>query len=290
MNNPGVLVFFGAHPDDESFGPGATLALYALRGLKVYYVCSTQGESGTVDPELLQGYSSIGDLRWNELKKAARVLGLADIIYLGYRDSGVSGSNNNNHPDALTRASVDQIAGKMVKIIRELKPDIVLTHDPGGGYFHPDHTATHHAAVKAFYAACDPLLFPEAGVPHLASKLYFATVHHGFTRLMIKIMPIMGQDPHHFGRNKDIDITKMMKTDYPVHAVIRPTREALARQSRAISCHISQRASAPDTSSSLFKIVNLLHRRKDYFTRDYPLPRRTTEKDLFDGITRKVDK
>jgi N-acetyl-1-D-myo-inositol-2-amino-2-deoxy-alpha-D-glucopyranoside deacetylase len=290
MNKPGVLVFFGAHPDDESFGPGATLALYALRGVKVVYVCSTRGESGTVDPELMQGYSSIGDLRWDELKKAGRALGLADIIYLGYRDSGVSGSENNNHPDALAMAPVDQIAAKMVKIIREFKPDVVLTHDPGGGYFHPDHTATHKAAVKAFYAASDPQLCPEAGPAFRASRLYFATVHHGFTRLIIKIMPVMGQDPHHFGRNKDIDMTKMMKTDYPVHAVIRPTREALDKQARAISCHVSQLVSAPDTSSLLFKIVNLLHRRKDYFTREYPPPGRPKEQDLFDGITHEAGK
>ncbi len=133
MSKQRTLVFFGAHPDDETFGMGATLALYALRGVKVYCVCSTRGEAGTVDPELMKGYATIGDLRWNELKCAAQVLGLADITYLGYRDSGMQGSEQNKHPDALAMALTEEVTGRMVKIIRELKPDVVLTHDAGGG-------------------------------------------------------------------------------------------------------------------------------------------------------------
>jgi LmbE family N-acetylglucosaminyl deacetylase len=84
MSKDKTLVFFGAHPDDETFSLGATLALYVLRGVKVYCVCSTRGEAGTVDPELMKGYATIGDLRWNELKCAAQVLGLTDIIHLAF--------------------------------------------------------------------------------------------------------------------------------------------------------------------------------------------------------------
>jgi hypothetical protein len=79
-------------------------------------------------------------------------------------------------------------------------------------------------------------------------------------------------------------MTKMMRVDYPVHAVIRPTRKALNMQAGAISCHISQILSQPDRSAFLFKITNLLIRRTDYFIRDYPPPGRLTEKDLFEGI------
>ena len=138
MNKQKTLIFFGAHPDDETFGMGATLALYALQGVKVYYVCSTRGEAGTVDPELMKGYATIGDLRWNELKYAAQVLGLADIIHLGYRDSGMQGSEQNKYPDTLAMAPIEEVTGRMVKIIRELKPDVMVTHDAGGDYGHPD--------------------------------------------------------------------------------------------------------------------------------------------------------
>src|SRR4030042_1311696 len=98
MDKSRTLLMTGAHPDDESFGPGSTLAQYAAAGVKVYYVCGTRGEVGEVTPEAMKGYSSIGNLRSDELKCAATVLGLTDVIFLGYRDSGMAGSADNKHP------------------------------------------------------------------------------------------------------------------------------------------------------------------------------------------------
>ena len=94
MNKQKTLVFFGAHPDDESFGIGSTLAQYAASGVRVYYVCSTGGESGTVDPKYLKGNTSIKQLRSAEMRCAAEVLGLAGVYDLGYRDSGMRGSES----------------------------------------------------------------------------------------------------------------------------------------------------------------------------------------------------
>src|ERR1035437_8930118 len=85
MNKQRTLIFFGAHPDDETFGMGTTLAHYVQRGAKVYYVCSTGGEEGTVAPQHMTGHSSIAELRHGELKAATKVLGLADVRMLGYR-------------------------------------------------------------------------------------------------------------------------------------------------------------------------------------------------------------
>ena len=90
------------------------------------------------------------------MKCAAQFPGLAGVIYLGYRDSGMRGSADNKHPDSLAMASIDEVASLIVKIIRELRPDVVVTHDAGGGYGHPDHIATHNAVIKAFYAAVAP--------------------------------------------------------------------------------------------------------------------------------------
>ncbi len=117
-----TLVFFGAHPDDETFGPGATLAHYAAAGVRVYYSCATRGEAGSTDPEMLKGYASMGDLRWHELECAARELGLAGVTHLGYRDSGMSGTPENTHPNALAAAPIEQVTGRMVKVVRELNP------------------------------------------------------------------------------------------------------------------------------------------------------------------------
>ncbi|MFH1485765.1 MAG: PIG-L family deacetylase, partial [Chloroflexota bacterium] len=208
MSKPKTLIFFGAHPDDETFGIGSTLAQYAISGVKVYYVCATRGEAGTVDPEQLMGFASIRDKRWAELRCAAQVLGLTDVIHLGYRDSGMPGSKDNQLPDSLLMAPVDEVAGRVVKIIRELKPDVVITHDSGGGYGHPDHVAVHNATVKAFYAANDSEQYPQAGPVFQPSKLYFAVRSHQLLKMMVRLMPLFGQDPRHFGRNKDIDLTK----------------------------------------------------------------------------------
>ena len=206
MNKPGTLVFVGAHPDDETFGTGAILAKYSVSGVKVYYVCATRGEAGTVEPKYLQGYSNIGDMRWNELKCASQVLGLTDFIHLGYRDSGMLGAPDNSHPEALMKAPLDEVAGRLVKIFRAIQPDVVITHNSEGGYGHPDHIAVHQATVKAFYASGDPKQYPEAGPVFKPSKLYFGLRPHRLMKVMLKLMPLFRQDPHHFGRNRDIDL------------------------------------------------------------------------------------
>jgi N-acetyl-1-D-myo-inositol-2-amino-2-deoxy-alpha-D-glucopyranoside deacetylase/mycothiol S-conjugate amidase len=135
------------------------------------------------------------------------------------------GSEQNKLPDALATASVETIAGRMAKIIRELKPDVVVTHDAGGDYGHPDHIATHKATGEALYAAGDPAQYPEAGAVFRPSKLYFGVRPRQFMKLLVKLMPMFGQNPHHFGRNKDIDITKTTDVDYPFMQVyVRPNR------------------------------------------------------------------
>jgi LmbE family N-acetylglucosaminyl deacetylase len=281
-----TLVFFGAHPDDESFGVGSTLAQYAASGVKVYYVCSTGGELGTVDQKHLQGHDTIEELRAAELKCAAEVLGLAGVFYLGYRDSGMRGSADNKHPDSLVMAPLEEVAGRAVKIIREIKPDIVVTHDAGGGYGHPDHIVTHDMTEKAFFAAGDTGQYPEAGPAFQPRKLYFAVRPRRLMKMMVRLMPLFGQDPHHFGRNKDIDFTKMIGVEYPVHAVISLKKQSIAIRNRAVACHKSQ--SSGQRRPVLFRILEIVEKvlgSKDYFMRAYPHPTRKREKDLFEGIT-----
>ncbi len=125
-----------AHPDDESFGMGGTLALYAQRGVAVHLVCATRGEVGEVNSQRMNGYQSVGDLREAELRCAAGKLGLSGVHFLGYRDSGMTGSPDNYHPLALAAAPLDEVANKVTTIIRRLRPQVVVTFDPAGGYRH----------------------------------------------------------------------------------------------------------------------------------------------------------
>jgi mycothiol S-conjugate amidase len=206
-----------AHPDDESFGLGGTLALYASKGYDTYLVCATRGEVGTVDEEHLNGFKDIAELRTAELQRAAKILGLKEVFLLGYRDSGMPGSEENKHPDAQINHSVDEVAAKVVKYIRDLKPDIVITFDPIGGYKHPDHIHIHKATVLAFEKADDASFHPEAGVPFKPPALYYQVFSRRILRLMVHLMPLFGKDPTKFGRNEDVNLRELAEVDFPVH-------------------------------------------------------------------------
>jgi LmbE family N-acetylglucosaminyl deacetylase len=234
----------------------------------------------------MQGFKTIADLRTAEMECAAKVLGLAGVIYLGYRDSGMTGSSDNQNPASLFNAPIEQVASLMVKIIRELKPDVVITHDAGGGYGHPDHIATHNAVVKAFHAANDPAQFPQAGPPFQPAKLYFGVRPAGIMKIAVRLMPLLGQNPRKFGRNKDIDLTKMLDVKYPVHAIVRLKTDSLAIRDGASACHASQGGGRPRPGPfRIFRLIESLRGQRDYFMRDYPpVTSKHLEKDLFEGI------
>ncbi|MDP6221748.1 MAG: PIG-L deacetylase family protein [Dehalococcoidales bacterium] len=281
MGKQKTLVFFGAHPDDEAFGVGGTLAQYAAAGVKVYYACATRGEAGDVAPEHIKGYDTIGDMRWAELKCSAQVLGLAGIIHLGYRDSGMPNSRANKHPKALVAALPEQVVGCVVQVIRELKPEVVITFDPIGGYRHPDHIAINNATVKAFYVAGDPKQYPEAGPAFQPQKLYFSVFSRRFLKVAVKLLPLFGQDPHRLGSNKDIDVTSLAEIEFPIHATISLTKQAIETRGRAVICYVSQRP----RRATLFRIIERLPGQRDLYMRAYPPPdTRRREGDLFEGV------
>ena len=209
-----------AHPDDESFGLGGTLALYARKGYDTYYVCATRGEAGTVNAEYLNGFKDTAELRTNELMRAAKILGLKEVFFLDYRDSGMPETEENKHPDAQINHSLDEVAGKVVKYIRELKPDVVITFDPIGGYKHPDHIHIHKATVLAFEKADDASFHPEAGSPFKPRALYFQVFSRRILRWSVRLMPLFGKDPTKFGLNQDVNLRELAEVDFPVHARI----------------------------------------------------------------------
>ena len=228
-----------AHPDDESFGLGGTLALYASKGYDVYYVCATRGEAGTVDEEHLKGFKDTAEMRTAELMKAAQALGLKEVFFLGYRDSGMPGTEPNQHPDAQINAPIDEVAGRVVKYIRDLKPQVVLTFDPIGGYKHPDHIHIHKATVVAFENSDNASFHPEAGAPFKAKALYYQVFPKGLLKAAVRLMPLFGKDPTKFGRNGDINIKELAEVTFPIHVRlnVQPVSEAKRKASEA---HASQ--------------------------------------------------
>lgn len=271
-----------AHPDDESFGMGGTLALYAGRGVEVHLICATRGEAGSMDEDCLDGFDSIAARRESELRCAAGILGLTGVYFLGYRDSGMPGSADNRHPQALINAPIQEVAEKIAHHIRLLQPQVVLTFDPIGGYKHPDHIAVHRATVEAFYLAAEDS-FQDDLPPYQPERLYFHLMPRGFLRFGVFLMRITGRDPRRFGRNGDIDLLSLVEEgDFPTHAVIR-YRQVYEKKEAASRCHESQLGGAA-MNNPLMRFFNRLFTSRDHFMRAYPPPQPgVIEKDFFNG-------
>lgn len=192
-----TLMAVFAHPDDESFGTGGSLACYgADPEVRVVLVCATLGEAGEISDPGLATPENLGEVREQELRCACRALGVDDLFLLGYRDSGMAGTPENLEPDSLAMADSDGVVGKIVAHIRREKPDVVVTFDESGGYGHPDHIAIHYHTTAAFAAAADPARYPEqiaAGLqPHRARKLYYTAIPHRFFRAVVAKMQELG--------------------------------------------------------------------------------------------------
>jgi LmbE family N-acetylglucosaminyl deacetylase len=280
-----TLLAVMAHPDDETFGLGGTLALYANQGVNVHLVCATRGEVGTVAPEFMEGYSNIADLRVDELLCAAEKLGLEQVYFLDYRDSGMVGTEDNEHPRALTQAKQDEVVGSVVGFIRQLKPQVVITFDPEGGYGHPDHIAIHEATVQAYEAASNPQLFPEAGPAFQPQKLYFATFALRFVKPMLVLLRLFGRDPRKWGRNQDIDLTEIFETKFPVDAKVNYRKVADIKR-EAIACHASQLDTGPSSRGIVGTIfrLNRFGSVETFMRADPPAVNGRVERDLFQDV------
>jgi N-acetyl-1-D-myo-inositol-2-amino-2-deoxy-alpha-D-glucopyranoside deacetylase len=147
-----------AHPDDESIGTGATMAKYAAAGAHVTLVTCTLGEEGEIHVPGYAGLAAteadqLGGYRIAELSAACAALGVTDHRFLGgagrYRDSGMMGTPANEHPRCFWRADLDEAAGHLVDIIREVRPQVLVTYDENGFYGHPDHIQAHRVAMRA---------------------------------------------------------------------------------------------------------------------------------------------
>jgi N-acetyl-1-D-myo-inositol-2-amino-2-deoxy-alpha-D-glucopyranoside deacetylase/mycothiol S-conjugate amidase len=273
-----------AHPDDESFGPGGTLARYAQQGVEVHLICATYGEAGEVPENFAKDHDSIADLRKTELNCAASILGLAGVHFLGYRDSGMPGTAENKHPSALVNAALDEVAAKVTYLIRQLRPQVIITFDPIGGYRHPDHIAINKATVKAFHAAGDPAQYPDDQDLYQPEKLYYSTFSRNFLRVMIFLMPILGLDPRRWGRNQDIDLIEIASHRFPIHASI-DIRAVADLKDRASKCHASQLDGGPPTNGVMRWLLRLSGGNETFMRAHPPAPPGLREKDLFDGIS-----
>jgi N-acetyl-1-D-myo-inositol-2-amino-2-deoxy-alpha-D-glucopyranoside deacetylase len=177
-----MLAYF-AHPDDETFGVGGTLALYAAAGHEIRVVCATAGDSGLnrVDADDTE---RLDEIRTEELRAACRQLGILEPIVLDYRDSGMAGTPENDHPESLHQADLDEVATRFREILDAEQPDLVITFEASGWYGHPDHIKVYQA-VRRMYEGLE-----EGSAP----PLYFACFAADAMRYTVKLMEEAGED------------------------------------------------------------------------------------------------
>ena len=214
LDVPRRLLLVHAHPDDETIGTGATMARYAAQGVAVTLVTCTLGEEGEVlVPELehlaADREDGLGQHRVGELAAAMEALRVTDSRFLGgpgrWRDSGMMGTPANERPDCFWRADLDEAVRELVAVVRETRPQVVVTYDDNGGYGHPDHVQAHRVTVAAYDAAADPSYAPQLGEPWQASKLYWTAVPRSVLQAGIDLLKESG-DTGFFGADRAEDL------------------------------------------------------------------------------------
>jgi LmbE family N-acetylglucosaminyl deacetylase len=271
-----------AHPDDESFGPGGTLARYAAEGAEVHVIIATDGIAGSVEsPGQVKDHETLAQVRSAELANAAVALGITSIWSLPYRDSGMRGAPDNEHPDALIQQPVEQLTEEVMEYIERFQPQVIVTHDPFGGYGHPDHVRVYEATTAAFQRVQQSHV--GSGGYRGPQKLYYTAFDKRFLKVMVQLMPWMGQDPMAVGRNKDINLVEISQWETPVHARVDVSRY-LPQKLAASQAHASQYSGGPTFIRVLPSFLRRRFMGMDTFTRAYPAPNGSIERDLFAGV------
>jgi N-acetyl-1-D-myo-inositol-2-amino-2-deoxy-alpha-D-glucopyranoside deacetylase len=250
LDAPRRLLLVHAHPDDESIVTGATMARYAAAGVSVTLVTCTRGERGEVIPEQLKHLEGDGDAlaerRTAELAAAMEALGVADHRFLGadagvmYRDSGMAWGPDGRavaaadvEDGAFALADVDTAAGHLVRVLREVRPQVVVTYEPGGGYGHPDHVQAHRVAVRAVELAEAP---SGDGEPWVVAKVYEAVVPRSAARAVLReaagTNPFAPADP-------DAPLPSMVVADEEVTTVV-AAEDQLDAKAAALRAHATQ--------------------------------------------------
>lgn len=174
---PLTLMAVHAHPDDESIGTGGVLARYSAEGVRTVLVTCTGGEVGEIADPSLATPENLAEVREGELRQACEILGVTHLELLGYRDSGMAGTPDNDHPEAFARADLERAAARLTDLVRVYRPQVIVTYDENGFYGHPDHINAHRIAVRAFELAADPAHQSSTGLaPWAPAKLYYTTI------------------------------------------------------------------------------------------------------------------
>ncbi|HET7486407.1 MAG TPA: mycothiol conjugate amidase Mca [Acidimicrobiales bacterium] len=277
------LLTVHAHPDDESSKGAGTVARYSAAGVHTVLVCCTGGEEGDIlnpamdRPEVRENLRAV---RRDELARATEIIGYDEVVLLGYRDSGMPGSDANAHPDSFAAAPLDDAVARLVAEVRRTRPHVIITyHEDQKGYPHPDHLRVHDISVRAFEEAADPDAHPALGDPWQPLKLYYTlwsrrrvvAMHEKFLELGLE-SPF---DQRWFDRpDKEDQVTTTI--DISSHAGVR--REALLAHATQID------PNSPFWFGLPPEVANSVHPYDEYALARSLVDSDLPEDDLFAGI------
>lgn len=235
-----TLMAVHAHPDDEVFSTGGVLARAAAEGLCTVLVCATGGEVGEIhDPDLDpdEARERLAAIREQELRRSCSILHIGELYLLGYRDSGMVGTPDNADPRNFHNADPEEATERLTRLIRQVRPHVVVTYDERGGYGHPDHIAAHRTTLAAVEAAADPARFPTQELPAWnVPKLYMAAIPRSAFQRMREVLVERGL-PTPFG--DDFDITSMTTPDEAITTRV-DVGDYAARKLAALRVHRTQ--------------------------------------------------
>ncbi|HEY8756252.1 MAG TPA: N-acetyl-1-D-myo-inositol-2-amino-2-deoxy-alpha-D-glucopyranoside deacetylase [Candidatus Dormibacteraeota bacterium] len=278
------LMSVHAHADDESITMGGLLATCHDRGIRTANVCCTDGKLATIVAEDMPEETTrphLAEIRRDELRAACAILGVDEVHFLDYGDSGMWGADTNQLPDAFWKADIDEAVGRVVALIRRFRPHVVVTYDGIGGYGHPDHIQTHRVTLLAVEASHMRTLYPEAGEPWRVQKLYYTSIPLSFLRRAADVAKAAGMPPP-FGVENPEDLPFVTPDEWITTTV--DIRAAVHRKRQALVAHHSQ--IAPDWPMlAISEEVTIEH----FATEAYQLvisrvPISLPETDLFAGI------
>jgi LmbE family N-acetylglucosaminyl deacetylase len=220
-----TLVSFHAHPDDESIQTGGTLAKAAAAGHRTVLVFATRGEHGEVDDDFLDPGETLGERRTKECHRSAEILGVQRVEFLGFVDSGMIGTPQNDLDGSFWTAPVEEAAAQLADILREESADILTIYDSDGGYGHPDHIQVHRVGVRAAELAGTPRVFEGTMNRDHLRRVIQAGVEAG--HIPADAVPEVAEDSS-FGRPESV-ITTMVDV-----------RDHLATKRASMAAHASQ--------------------------------------------------
>ena len=279
------ILFVHAHPDDESINNGATMARYAAEGARVTLVTCTRGEFGEILPPELAHLAwdredRLGEHRAVELRDAMKELGVADHRFLGepgeYHDSGMAGTEGNDRADAFWQADVDAAAARLAAVIREVRPQVLVTYNEIGGYGHPDHIQAHRVALRAADLA--------AGTGHGVARVYFNLLPRTVAAAGIEAVRAAAGATA-FTAVRSADELAEAEDDAGVTAVVR-AEEHLEAKTAAMRAHGTQIAVA-EPFYALSNGIGFPLRGTEYYRQargDVPDPGAPVREDLFAGL------